>query len=74
MSKQNPTVKEIVMAYLLEHGFDGMYREEECACRLTDLFPCGEPGDDCEAGYAGPCPCDEGCEFHIGPAKGDDDE
>jgi len=46
------TVKEIIEAYLREHGYDGIYApEDECGCHLGDLFPCGGTGEDCIAGY-----------------------
>ncbi len=33
------TVREIVRAYLVEHGYDGL-AGEECGCWLVDLMPC----------------------------------
>ena len=63
----NPTVREIVATFLRDEGYDGLFcPNDDCACQLSDLFPCGEFGDDCEAGYKEPCP--DGCgehEFHI---------
>ena len=44
------TVKEIVLEYLREKGFDGLF-SDECGCRNQDLGPCGEMSQDCTAGY-----------------------
>lgn len=44
----NPTVTEIVEAYLREHGYDGLYDDSCCGC------PVGRLGtDECE--YSGYC-------------------
>ena len=67
------TVQEIIIKYLKENGYDGLY-SEECGCRIDDLIPCcaGEWLASCEAGYKVPCdpetcPADGDCEWHIGP-------
>lgn len=58
-------IQQIVAHYLTEHGYDGLYNEGVCACKLGELFPCGEPGN-CKAGYLREgCNCGEGCDFHI---------
>ena len=58
-------IQEMLEGYLKEHGYDGLYCEGVCACKLGDLVPCGEPGN-CNAGYlVEGCTCDEGCAFHI---------
>lgn len=63
----NPTAEEIIMAYLVANGFDGLYnRDGECACEVADLFPCGSAGVRwCRAGYRQPCDCGEH-DLHIG--------
>ena len=62
-----PNYGDLLAAWLAENGYDGLFcPNDDCACQLSDLFPCGEFGDDCEAGYKEPCP--DGCgehEFHI---------
>ena len=45
------TVKEIVIAYLREHGLDGLCGDE-CGCPIDDLFPCFEGFGDCTAAHA----------------------
>ena len=63
-------IQDIIEDYLKKNGFDGLYREDECACKIGDLFPCGGEGVlDCDAGYFGPCDCGEQHRFHIGPKK-----
>ena len=57
---------------LKANGYDGLYVEDSCACKLDDLAPCGEMNGDCEPGVFtdGPCANCEGgepCDFHIGP-------
>ena len=72
MSRRNPTIREMVAAHLAANGFDGLWQcGGECACEVDDLFPCGEPGEECLAGYLAPCTCGQGCGYHIGPVKGE---
>jgi hypothetical protein len=54
---KNPTVVEMVSAYLREHGYDGLWGDAGCACELGDLAPCDEPWSECQAGYKATCPC-----------------
>jgi hypothetical protein len=72
------TIREIVAAYLREHGHDGL-AGEDCGCTLDDLMPCDEVSvDHCTAGKRVPCPGvreDEngcayggGCPWHVVPA------
>jgi len=50
----------MVIAYLKEHRFDGLYLPDEkggdvlCGCGVDDLAPCGEADtmwNECEAAY-----------------------
>lgn len=66
------TVKEIVINYLKENNFDGLFDEDHCACLLEDLIPCNNDFLDCEAGYKVPCDgtCYDGhCDFHVASKK-----
>lgn len=46
------TIKEMVIQYLKDNGYDGLYNDSgECVCTVDGDFPCGENFDDCEAGY-----------------------
>lgn len=68
------TVKEIIEAYLKEHGYDGLCGCE-CGCSLDELMECSETDTYlCEPGYKIPCDpktcqADGDCDFHIGPNK-----
>jgi hypothetical protein len=67
-----PTIKEIVREYLEKNGYDGLFNDD-CACLLNDLYPCGEIGN-CQAGYKGACnggDCEGDCDFHIYGDKAD---
>lgn len=56
---QTKTVLAIVEDYLKCNGFDGLVAgDRECACILADLAPCGDVGDDCEAGWLAADPGD----------------
>ena len=48
-----PTVREIVKAWLEEHGYDGLYNPYgECGCALDDFMPCNSEGvEQCEAAH-----------------------
>jgi hypothetical protein len=60
------TVREIVAEYIKEHGFDGLYCADECACGLDNLIPCDGGGlSSCCTGYRVRCDCGEGCDCHI---------
>jgi hypothetical protein len=49
------TVKEIIVKYLKENGFDGLY-SDNCGCLVNDLMPCSDYGIDlCEAGVKKDC-------------------
>jgi len=67
-------VKEIVKAYLREHGYDGLYTDSYgCGCEDDDLIPCGDYTGDCQPGYKVPCDCGEcewrECERRIVPER-----
>ncbi len=63
------TVAEIVVMYLKENGYEGLYNiDADCGCELGDLMPCCEAADDCHAGYKGPCNCGDH-DFHIGDSR-----
>lgn len=60
------TVEEIVRAYLIEHGYDGLYSEEGgCACRTECLFCCDEIKSDCRAGHLQTVPVNSEYEYMI---------
>jgi hypothetical protein len=59
------TVSSILKTYLTEHGFDGLYSEGRCGCRVDDI--CGDCIY-CSPGVLKPCPEDCGDHgWHIGP-------
>lgn len=61
------TVKEIVIEYLKENGYDGLCNNS-CGCGIDDLFPCSfENTDICETAYKVACKgCEgEGCAYGI---------
>jgi hypothetical protein len=45
------TVKEIVLQYLKDNGYDGLYYEDQCGCMIYNLMPCGCDKDDCRPGH-----------------------
>lgn len=71
---KNLSVQEIVIAYLKQNGYDGLYNDD-CGCTLDDFMPCGEVGPDCSAGYRMKCNCEDckkhGCVTIIVPDKED---
>lgn len=72
------TVKSIMADWLREHGYDGLWNENECGCTVDDFMPCGgESIADCKPGYHVPCKgedcellwCESATDAHIGPEK-----
>jgi len=64
------TVLKITKEYLVANGFDGLYVDGECACRVDDLRPCMTGFfHECKPGYLGPCDCIDDHDWHIGPEK-----
>lgn len=66
--------KDIIIKYLNENGFDGLFNfDAPCGCLATDLAPCGNLSSDCKPGYKIICKpedCD-GCICDCGgPADG----
>jgi len=60
------SVKDILISFLREHGYDGLYNSDgECACLIDDLCPCGANFEHCKPGYKMKDPSGE-CEFLIG--------
>lgn len=45
-------IRDIVKAYLVTHGYDGLYEpDNDCACKLSDLMPCDQPMQSCRPGH-----------------------
>ncbi len=62
------TVKEILIEWLKEHGYSGLWNEDECGCGIDDFMPCGESPENCQPGYRVPCDpetSDSGFDFMI---------
>ena len=58
-------VREIVDAYLVTNGYDCLWnKDDECACEVGDLAPCGEDFSHCIAGRRKACDCGEH-DWHI---------
>ena len=71
-------VKEIIQAYLIWHGYDGL-SGDGCGCERSDLMPCegtisGNDVSECVPGYKVPCnpetcQADGDCPWHISEVK-----
>ncbi len=51
---KNPTVTEIVQAFLQANGYDGLLNEDDdegCGCGLDDFAPCGGCLCECTPAY-----------------------
>jgi len=49
------TVFEIVEDHIMENGFDGLFNDCLCGCRLGDLMPCDSNCSNCEPAYLFNC-------------------
>ena len=66
-----PTIRDITIEHLEIHKYDGLFRPDQCSCKLDDLMPCGDASFACEAGVFVDGPCvlcgpNKLCTFHIG--------
>ena len=52
------TTKEIIIKYLKDNGFDGLFCDE-CGCSIDDLGCCSDNCMDCMPGYKHPDPTNE---------------
>ena len=55
MPKLNPDVQEIVGLWLKDHGYGGLFDQDDCGCTLEELASCGDMRMECEAGYKRLC-------------------
>lgn len=52
LERRKMTVNEILIEWLKEHGYSGLWNEEECGCPIDDLILCdGEGIEECHPGY-----------------------
>jgi len=58
------SIADIVTKFLEDNGYDGLYLPGECACKLDDLFPCGQVDLWCQRGYLQEG--DDEFDFYIG--------
>jgi hypothetical protein len=59
-------LRDYVSQKLREDDYGGLFNaDEDCGCILDDLMPCGEPGENCEPGYAGTGINDDGCGWLV---------
>lgn len=42
---------EIIIKYLQENGFDGLYNDDECGCDIRNLAICTSYMSQCRPGY-----------------------
>jgi hypothetical protein len=61
-------VEKIMEGYLLAFGYDGLYHDTDCGCKIGDLGPCGHLCLDCKPGYLTETPGGE-YDWIIGPGK-----
>lgn len=63
-------VIEIVKNWLLENGYDGLVDpDRECGCQISDLMPCGEGFEKCEAAHKKEADPKTGWDFLMFPGK-----
>lgn len=49
------TVRDIVLEYLEDSDFDGLFNDYGCGCQIDDLIPCGSTCEGCEPAYRFDC-------------------
>lgn len=64
------TVKDVLIKFLHENGYDGLVCPGECGCEIKDLAPCGGEGIiNCKPAYRGKCTCGDGCDWDMYKTK-----
>lgn len=63
--KDDSSIANIVIKYLEDNNYDGLYLPGECACKLDNLFPCDQVDLWCQGGYLQEG--DAEFDFYIGP-------
>ena len=67
------TVKEILIEWLTDHGYSGLWNEDECGCGIDDFIPCNNEGiEGCQPGYRVKCDpetSDSGFDWRIKAEK-----
>lgn len=63
------TVIDMVTDYLKSNGFDGLYNDDVCGCKIGDLVPCNSDFSGCKPGYEGPLKYMGEETWGIGPEK-----
>jgi hypothetical protein len=61
-----PNVRDVISAWLIEHGYDGLYNDD-CGCNLDDLLPCDRDCGGCQPGHK--YPGDDEYDWYIRPEK-----
>jgi hypothetical protein len=67
--------EDIIIKYLIDNKYDGLYIPGGCGCKLDDLMPCCENFADCKPGYITYCKdcnndnCDMRDDYCIGGKK-----
>ena len=57
------TAKEILIEWLKEHNYDGLWHQDtECGCMIDDLMPCESWCGDCTPGHKQDC---TGCDGEL---------
>ena len=56
---------DIIIRYLQNHGYDGLYHETECGCEIDNLAPCGNDFSECKPGYKVAPPVGTDCDFDF---------
>jgi hypothetical protein len=63
-------VREILVGWLKEHGYDGIFSPDGgCSCSVDDMPLCDLAMDGCRPGYKVKCRCGVGCDFDIAAEK-----
>ena len=71
ITTDNLSIRALVAQCLSDKGYDGLWNDCDCACRLDDLMPCSAFCGDCRPGYLQPHGGDPETEFRIGLLRGD---
>lgn len=63
------TIDELLPDWLRRAGYEGLCNDDDCACSLDDLRPCGECGCSCTPAHKVKAPQNSDADYWMKPGR-----